>query len=584
MGLGAYLRAWADRRTLRRARPARGFARDPEPRALGSYANGRLIVQGRLPLTGRLIETQDPWTLEASDPALVAALHGWDWLDDLAAYGDAAARDLARRWLDDWIARFGLGQGPGWAPQLAGRRLTRWLQHGLFLTAEAEPEATARTLAALGRHAAWLARTHDRAPSGLPRIEAQSAWLQAALMLRGIEGHAPPALSALTDSADALIGPDGGIPARNPAELLAVMAQLAWCRTLLADAGQPLPDPLLAALRRGAGALRALTQADGSLARFHGGGAGPEGLLERTLAEAAPEIRARPLRAMGFARMEGGRTTVITDAAPPPAAGAPLTAQASTLAFQLTSGRRPVVVSSGPGAGFGPDWDRGARATAAHATLGLDGVSSARFATVPGAAPGSPPALIDGPREVPMHRSDLRDGSEILLAHDGWVATHGLTHSRALALTADGRTLLGSDDLSALSAEDQARFRQVRQGLQGRGLGFALRFPLHPDTEARLDAQGQAVTVTLPSGEVWGFRFDIVAGDRMQLGLEPAVWLEPGRRAPVPSQQIVLRGTLSRATARINWTLAKAEDTPLAIRDIGRAQEMDVPAGYLDRD
>ena len=78
--------------------------------------------------------------------------------------------------------------------------------------------------------------------------------------------------------------------------------------------------------------------------------------------------------AMGFARLSGGRTSVIADAAPPPDGQASLSAHASTLAFELTSGRRAVIVSCGSGVPFGPDWRRAGRATAPHSPLEIEGL------------------------------------------------------------------------------------------------------------------------------------------------------------------------------------------------------------------
>lgn len=559
---------------------------------LGLFARGRQITAGSFLLAGQLVETHEPWQVTPPSPRFAAALHGWGWLDDLAAFGDSAARAEAQRWLDDWITRFGHGAGPGWQPDLAGRRLTRWLQHGLFLTAGAQPESVGRLLAACGAHAAFLARAHERAPQGLPRIEAQTGRLMAALLLRGLQDHAEPALAALTGTATALIAEDGGIPSRNPEELLQVFAHLGWCRKLLDQAvadspGQPapaLPRPLLAAMTRAARALRCLRHADGGLARFQGGGAGPEGLLERSLAEAMPGMRERPALAMGYARLEGGRTSLIVDAAPPPGDEAAANAHAGTLGFELTSGRRPVIVSCGTGRDFGHDWWLGGRSTSAHSTLSLDGVSSARFgpnggrgADREGLRDGK---LSDGPRRVTLHRSDERDSSTLLMAHDGWVVTHGLTHSRSLQLSADGRMLLGSDELAALAQADEQRLTRARAAEQGRGLGFALRFHLHPELDASVDMQGRAVSIGLPSGEVWVFRFDGPAA----LTLEASVWLEPGRRAPRPARQIVLRAQLRDSATRINWTLAKGQDTPLAIRDVGEKDDQSLPADFFDHD
>lgn len=556
---------WADRLAARaagRARPAEGFTLIPEPRALGQYARGRQIAAGSFLLAGRLVETRDPWAIAPPSAEFAAELHGFGWLDDLAAYGDRAARDEARRWVAAWIARHGAGGGPGWRADVAGRRVLRWIEHGLLLTAGADP---APLMASLARQAEFLARRHAQAAPGLAQIEALAGWLQAGLMLRGLDHHAPPALAALTRAAEALIGPDGGIPSRNPEELLRITTLLGWCHETLVWAERPAPEGLTQALLRAARALKALRHADGGLPRFHGGGAGAEGALDRALALAAPGDRRRPVRAMGFVRLEGGRTTVIADAAVPPPGPR---AQASTLGFELTSARRPVVVQCGAGHEFGADWDLAGRETMAASTLSLDGTSSARFRR----------GRLNGPREVTLHRTDARHGTELILSHDGWVASHGLTHTRHLDLSADGRALMGEDALAALSPADRQRLDQALAAPGG--LGFALRFHLHPQVLAEADRAGAEVRLALPSGERWLFHFDGPA----RLSVEPSVWLEPGHRAPHPCRQIVLRATVAGPAVRIGWTLAKAHDTPLAIRDTGRDEALALPPDYYDRD
>src|SRR5690606_882733 len=117
------------------AQPARGFVSQPEPRSIGSYARGRQLCAGNFLFAGVLLEGPDSaiWDLPATDPAFVAEMHGFAWLDDLAAVGDAAARDRAQDWVYGWIARYGGGAGPGWVPELAGRRVIRWINHAVFL-------------------------------------------------------------------------------------------------------------------------------------------------------------------------------------------------------------------------------------------------------------------------------------------------------------------------------------------------------------------------------------------------------------------------------------------------------------------
>jgi len=93
-----------------------------------------------------------------------------------------------------------------------------------------------------------------------------------------------------------------------------------------------------------------------------------------------------------------------------------------------------------------------------------------------------------------------------------------------------------------------------------------IRFHLHPDVDAAIDMGGAAVSLVLKSGELWIFRHSGGA----DLSLQPSVYLERGRLKPRPTRQIVLSATLQQTKARIGWTLAKAQDTPLAIRDLDR--------------
>ena len=96
------------------------------------------------------------------------------------------------------------------------------------------------------------------------------------------------------------------------------------------------------------------------------------------------------------------------------------------------------------------------------------------------------------------------------------------------------------------------------------GAGFAIRFHLHPEVDATLDMGGAAVSMALRSGEIWIFRFSGPA----ELGLEASAYLETGRLNPRPCTQIVLRAQARGFETRVGWTLAKAKDTPLAIRDL----------------
>ncbi|MCB1395913.1 MAG: heparinase II/III family protein [Rhodobacter sp.] len=581
-GWTARRQRWGNRLAARHARSAPaagGFVSMPEPRTIGFYARGKQLTAGNFLLAGHMVETLHPWDQEPPSTGFAAELHGFAWLDHMATSGDRAARLAAQGWVSDWIARFGMGEGPGWTPDVTGRRVIRWIQHAIFLTAGREAAENAPFFAALGRQTAFLARRWQVAEPGLPRFEAVGGLLYAALSLIGMEGYRATASAALSQACAEDIAHDGGIASRNPEELLEVFSLLTWVEAALRDAELEVPAAIDAAIARIAPCLRALRHADGGLARFHGGGRGMEGRLEHALSAAGVPVGAKVTAAMGYARLEGGRTTVLVDASRPPSGRAARIAHASMLAFELTSNRRPLVVNSGSGVPFGPEWEKAGRATNSHSTLSIDGTSSARFGRASRPEDGGAP-LLDGPSLVTLHRSDERDAASLLLSHDGYVATHGLTHVRTLELSRDGRVLLGEDTLAALEPAHRKIFGQVLDAGKLRGVSYALRFHLHPDADPSLDMNGTAVSVALPSGEIWVFRFDGPG----RLSLEPSVYLEKGRLAPRPCHQIVIRAAILDDTSQINWTLAKAQDTPLAIRDIGRDDDLAMPRDLFLRD
>jgi uncharacterized heparinase superfamily protein len=189
--------------------------------------------------------------------------------------------------------------------------------------------------------------------------------------------------------------------------------------------------------------------------------------------------------------------------------------------------------------------------------LALEGYSSSRLGR------GQADALAERAHVV-MARANGEGG--YVLAHDGWLRTHGLTQTREITLSPDGRRLTGHDRLSARTPEAAETLARVIARRRGQPLHFHLRFHLHPDVEAALDLGGTAVSMVLRSGEVWVFRL----ADASELGIEPSVYLEKGRLKPRSAQQIVATGTLIGDAAGIGWTLAKAQDTPLAIRDLDR--------------
>lgn len=546
---------------------ARGFSAEPLPRTIGFVARGRQILAGNLMHAGHLVEApgQQPWDLRGIEPAFRDGLHGFEWLDDLAAVGDVRARMTAQDWVAGWIARYGRGHGPGWTPALAGARLQRWLHHALMILRAADKPFQDRFFAALAMHVRFLARRGHRAPDGVARVEALVALLSGATTLDGCGAYAAPAHRALAMAVVRAATAEGEVADRNPETALTLLMRLVWALEAL-DHANMTPDPAIVKAAEALGqTLRALRHTDGSLARFHGGGRGMEGRLDAALA--ALPIRRRDRKpvppktgAMGYARLAQGRTSLIMDAAPPPKRANSAGAHASTLAFELTVGRRPLIVNCGAGGAFGPEWRRAGRATPSHSTLSLDGASSAILAPQRDGSEW----LTDTPTRVPSGQARRDDALTIEGGHDGYVAAYGLTHARTLALSRDGRHLTGEDYLVALDDAAKAQFDLAFDATKLAGVPYKVHFHVHPDVDITLDMNATAASLALRSGELWVLRFD---GDA-RLDIAPSVYLQSGRLQPRAAQQLVLSGHVTDYTTRLRWSLANAQDTGPVVRDL----------------
>ena len=558
---------WHARRAAR-ARPPTGFVSQPEPRTIGSFARGKQLVAGNLLFAGHLVEAPGAsiWALEPPSPAFAEALHGFGWMDDLAALGDRAARTRAQTWTFGWIDQSGGGHGPGWTPDLTGRRLIRWINHALLLLSGQEPEAQEAFYRSLGQQTIFLARRWSVASPGLPRFEALTGLIFAGLSLTGMERHVEPAMRGLARECASQIDAEGGIPTRNPEELLEVFTLLNWAALALAETGRAALPEHMAAIERIAPTLRALRHADGGLARFHGGGRGAEGRLDQALATSGVRAGTSLGLAMGYARLHGGRTSLIMDAAGPPKGAASANGHASTLAVEVTSGRRPIIVSCGSGADFGEAWRKAGRATPSHSVLGLEGQSSSQLGDPRRTGAGERALLLRTPAHVNARELADEGLTGIVAGHDGYVPSHGLGYMRRIEMSADGRMITGEETLAAISDDEQQLFDRAfaRSGLLG--VRYTVRFHLHPDVDAAVDLGGTAVSMALKSGEIWVLRYHGPA----ELSVDPSVFLEKGRLKPRAAKQVVLSGAAMDYATRIRWSLAKAQDTPVGLRDLVR--------------
>jgi len=526
----------------------------PEPVLFGDAGRGQAMVGGTWSALGHdvALGAGTIWQADLADPRLEAERQSCLWLDDLAALGNRAARELAQAWVQDWIARQGRGRGPGWRPELTGRRVKRGTAHCILLTRGLDPAAEARFWRALAAQQRYLERTWPEAEPGLTQLRALAGLVWSGVALPHA-GHRT-AVGAIAGAAEAFIRADGTIESRAPEELAEALILLIWTARVLENAGQHAQPAHLAAIVRGVPVLRPLRLGDGSLGRFHGGGPGSTDRVDQALAELRIGVQVKPRLAMGYCRLTGGRAAVLIDVAEPPPV--PVRAHAGTLAFEMSTGRHPLVVNAGPGRVFGDDWAMLSRQTAAHSTLEVDGRSAARFETRGLAARTFGARLADGPSLVSVRQAQDATGQWLLATHDGYIASHGLLHERRMFLDARGTELRGEDILTVPDARARA---QCDRASDDGYLGFAVRFHLHPDVVPELDPVRALVLVDLPGGERWMLR---VSGGR--LAVEPSIYFDPGDARPRPTRQVVVHAGLLEYAGQVIWSIGRIAGAPAA--------------------
>jgi uncharacterized heparinase superfamily protein len=133
-------------------------------------------------------------------------------------------------------------------------------------------------------------------------------------------------------------------------------------------------------------------------------------------------------------------------------------------------------------------------------------------------------------------------------------------------MTFDGRGIAGEDILLAMADAEKRRFDLAVDATKLAGIAYDIRFHLHPEVDATIDLGGTSVSMALKSGEIWVFRHD----GGQNLRLEPSVYLENGRLKPRAGNQIVLSGRAMSYATRVRWSLSKAQETAIGVRDVNQ--------------
>ncbi len=218
---------------------------------------------------------------------------------------------------------------------------------------------------------------------------------------------------------------------------------------------------------------------------------------------------------------------LIVDCGAPPPHKIDRFAHAGTLAFELSVGRDRMIVNVGAAPAAGTEWRDASRATAAHSTLVIADTSSSEL---------KPEGLGRRPELVDVQRQEANGAHWLEASHDGYRKPFGAVHRRRLYMGESGEDIRGED--------------AVEPAVDGAGPHpYTVRFHLHPDVDASLQQDGEAVLLRLPSGSGWRLR-----ADGARLTLEESIYL--GGPQLRRTEQVVLTGA-EDGPQQVKWAITK---------------------------
>ncbi len=452
------------------------------------------IYAGQFVFAGRMVNASGASPFDVSPPseAWAEALYGFGWLRHLQATQSALARDNARALVSDFAARGRQGPALAVQPGVLTRRILSFLAQSPLLLDGADHSFYATFAAALRRDLKALRDAQHVSDDPSVRLNATLALTAAGLCIAGAERLERAFAPRLADLLDEQILPDGGHISRNPRVLIDLMLDLLPLNATYAARGVDPPRGLLSAIDRMAPHLKMLRHPDGSIALFNGMGASQVDALATIFA--SHDSGGRPATEApysGYQRLEAGASVLIVDCGGPPPFAASGAAMAGCLAFEFSHGPQRLIVNCGAPAQPVRDWPLAIRSSAAHSTTHLDETSSCRFLQRERAT-----RVLSGPKQVTAARHMDTEGESLLLSHDGYGASHGVTVERRLTLDPSGLALSGVERLSAPP-------KGARGGEPGAPRAVT-RFHVHPSVKAGVLPDGRLLLVPV-RGPSWIF-------------------------------------------------------------------------------
>ena len=513
--------------TLMGRSPPRLLGTPPEL-LMGNAANGQSILAGLFPFQGtRYGFTSFRDLSEQSNEQWLAFLHSFRWLSDLRRVGSEDAHRYGQKLITQWIEAHDKWDYFCWRPDILGARLASWTSHFAFLSMGADKDFSNKILVELGRQSRHLSRSVLQGRAGHPRVTALKGLIYVGITLPKSDSYLVQGMEALELEVNRQRYPDGGHISRNPKTQKDFLRDLLEIKSTLSTAHFCIPNWLNQSINRIAEMLQGMRLGDGELARFNGGDSCDLEEIEALLSKA--EIQKKAPSAFlhsGFHRLEAAQTVLVMDVGTPPPRDANRSGHAGALSFELSVGKERLIVNCGATKFMGMSWHQALRSTAAHSTVCVDGVNSAKLDELGGSK--------RKPANVYCNRRESGGRSVIEAKSDGYDEILNLIHRRIIMMSPGGSKIKGEDQLEGPG-----------------GHRYVVRFHLHPNVQATLIQHGKAALLKPRRGAGWKF-----AANNQEILVEDSIYLD-GSIRPRRSQQLTVTGELFGRGASINWSLTR---------------------------
>ena len=529
---------------------AEQFISTPGPLSIGNTLVADKICQGEFFIFGNTLQLEDKviWEHSLKNIENCEDLHGFTWLDDLAARGDNAAIEIAQKWIFSWIEKYGSGSGAGWTPNLTGKRLIRLIHHEEIILHELSEKKISIYFRFIYKQANFLSKRFYKTNEINMNFEAIVGLIYCGLYVEGFDSFITVATEYLSRECRDKIDEDGGILSRNPEELLEIFTYLVWVAHGLHDADWTPSQAHIDAINRIAPTLRHLRHTNGNLCRFNGSLGKYSGELDRYLFLSGNKKKTTKILKMGYARLEGGRTSIIQDAGSLPNLFQSNLAHASVLGFELTHGRQPLIVNCGSGANFGRDWCKAGRATQSHSTFCIKGQSSAKLTRSLSYNSKLTDFLSQGPTEVVTSKSKVTGGTELTVSHDAYASKFSVNLERKLELSDSGEILIGNDQIALLSTRDRSN------EISSDDLEYEVRFQFHPEVTVQI-LDNDVVKINSKYAGAW-----ILEALNLTPSIQPSYYFSEGNSSPIPTKQVVFSTKFNDFLKQVRWSFVKSYD------------------------